>query len=313
MHKSEICTEYAVEVASLDLGETINVNHKNCPAGPDNKARLYITRPLAEPNAVLAYCHNCQEGSKFTDTRSRFRLHSNPLVGTSLQLKIEQLDKLGRHEAKTTYPTIRDISKWPDDAKAWQEMCGLTQELIDIYHIGYSATDNRINLPIWQTINLDKQSSQGIGQYLGTQKRRLTIDGPKYVTSKVSKDTELYTMIVRKEGPLDIVFIVEDLVSGIRIMEVLEPMDGNFGVLVNYGVAVQPTVLLKIPETRHIIVWLDNDNDHVKTQAENMKRTLQLLHPKATVSKSINTDPKKLLKTVADTQLFRTNVRALLE
>lgn len=47
------------------VGEQVNVNHENCTAGYDRKARLYIKRTEA---GVVAYCHNCGMGGYYIDS-----------------------------------------------------------------------------------------------------------------------------------------------------------------------------------------------------------------------------------------------------
>lgn len=42
----------------LTNGETIRINHSNCPAGTDRRQRLYITKTY-DGKRLLAYCHNC--------------------------------------------------------------------------------------------------------------------------------------------------------------------------------------------------------------------------------------------------------------
>lgn len=53
-----------VQIATDSLfpsrGNTVNINHEDCPAGNDTRRRLYVT--ITPEGTLLGYCHNC--GSK---------------------------------------------------------------------------------------------------------------------------------------------------------------------------------------------------------------------------------------------------------
>ncbi len=62
---------------------TERVNHDDCPAGTDNKRRLYVTRK--EDGHVVAYCYNCgysgatsgtSKPSLFVDQARSLKLHT---------------------------------------------------------------------------------------------------------------------------------------------------------------------------------------------------------------------------------------------
>ena len=84
--------------------------------------------------------------------------------------------------------------------------------------------------------------------------------------------------------------IVEDLVSGIHVMEA---MNGLARVYVNYGVDVDTdTLQAALSGNKPVVVWLDNDSDHVENQAKMMARTLSLIGTEPVQIVEVFSDPK---------------------
>ena len=85
--------------------------------------------------------------------------------------------------------------------------------------------------------------------------------------------------------------IVEDLVSGIHILEA-HPQEG-IKVVVNYGVKVNLEALHSLAHIPRVHIWLDNDGDHVLSQADTMTRTLAMMSQgKVTQVSPSMSDPK---------------------
>ena len=56
---------------TLYTGQTMRINHEECPAGKDTRRRFYITR---KPDVLLGYCHNCQNSvTKYVAPTDRYR------------------------------------------------------------------------------------------------------------------------------------------------------------------------------------------------------------------------------------------------
>lgn len=68
-HKRLHHTEY-VPYASDTVGFQVNINHEDCPAGIDTKARLYIKRT---DGGIVAHCHHCGKSGFFVNGSSRVR------------------------------------------------------------------------------------------------------------------------------------------------------------------------------------------------------------------------------------------------
>ncbi len=243
---------------------TERVNHDDCPAGTDNKRRLYVTRK--EDGHVVAYCHNCGNSGANSGT-SRFRLASVPKTSTTSEGHLEMSELF---EEKSC--------KWPKEMMVWLNKCGISLTIAEKYGIVYDSDDRRIIIP-----TLDKS-----GDLVMFQSRRLYEDGtPKYLTYK-EKGAYYHTALPGKGTILypNTCIIVEDMVSAIRCAEA-----GLTTVPLFTSTMTDSTLLTIKVEYDTIVVWLDNDNATVDQHAENLVRKARLIGLKA-VRVCEHTDPK---------------------
>jgi hypothetical protein len=278
-------SDYQGVIDNLQRGQTVGVNHIDCPAGEDTKHRLYITRPSSSAGAILGYCHNCDSAGALKDGGEEYRDFGQKL--TLVGNKATPFDKPDN--------LIACGDRWPDDAVVWRINKGLDVE--DCLHAGikYDQTSHRIFLPIYNQVNKLGQFHNTYSTLLGYQLRQIDGTGPKYYTAQRDVNKPLYTRLTsRRAGPAALCFLVEDFVSGLAVADTDRL---NYDVVVNYGVKVKIEVLSEVSGTKYNVVWLDNDNNHVRSQASTIARTWALISGVDTgVEKALDRDPKSYSK-----------------
>jgi len=179
-------------ISSLNEGEQIHINHRDCEAGTDTKRRLYIKE---ETNGYLFYCHHCgKSGSYYKDKfRSLAAIKKSGSVGESSS----------RHVSLPT-DFESDTKKWDSKARAWVYQYGITEEEIRKYGLGYSPKNGRVVLPSWED-----------GKLLGYQMRKIfpTDPLPKYVTYYNKKNYVWKDLISTNS----ILVLCEDVLSAIKL------------------------------------------------------------------------------------------------
>lgn len=271
---------YETEVQNLDRGETVRVNHENCPAGQDTKQRLYITRPPGSANVILAYCHNCQESGVRRTEIEKYRDF--------------------RSLTPTVQPTVFDIPKgmvdspalWPTIANVWRVEKGFNSDACLKLGIQYDPNSHRIYLPQFNNVALDGTTNGS--ELFGYQLRQLDGGGAKYLNASKNNEAPSTVFSVKCAGPakLDLAFVVEDLASGHALADTLGYLEIPSKVLVNYGTKVTPLVLQRVRNFRQGVVWLDNDGPIIRDQSEKINKVWAMLSGERVNSEMHLTDPK---------------------
>jgi len=275
---------YLSIIKAVEVGETQRVNHEECEAGEDTRRRLYITRPLADPTKVVAYCHNCQQGtswrdSKYASYRDNKHKGTVPLLSEVRELVVPK-------------NMVYELSQWPVYAQAWAMKNRLTQGMCNRAHISFDPSSDRVYLPRYK--HLDYYTGVR-GDLVGYQLRDTIGKGPKYLTVQ-RREEEPLSLLTQCASQLECAVIVEDLVSGIHIAEAAKKNNAPLDIHINYGVKINNHLLYKLKDTKHIMVWLDNDSAHVINQAKHILRTAGLFAPNASLHLVENySDPKHYL------------------
>ena len=271
-------------VDDLEVGGTVRVNHDDCPAGSDTRRRLYLTRTVANPEAIVAYCHNCQEVVYYNDGKHQ------PYRYAKHQTVPKNVLQVTRELIKPPHVDVR-IEDWPVEAQAWAYSNKLNAVLCEHYNIGYDPASDRVYLPrhTWVV-------NHTYGDLQGYQLRNVehTRNVPKYLTVQQA-DEKGYTEIAvsSRDYMFKVCVIVEDYVSGIHVAEAHANCDKQVTVLVNYGTKLSYAVMARAAEWDNIAVWLDNDSDHVKNHADRMVRTMRLMKGDGVIRAIMpETDPK---------------------
>lgn len=271
-------TQYQLD--TLEAGETRRVDHLDCSAGADTRARLYLTRPLSSPTHVIGYCHNCQESMALltSDTYEPYRdnLHGSTHCGNK---SVEDL----------VIPSglISDYAKWSTAGQSWwYANLSTARQAYSGSGIAEDPNTGRIFIPRYGDMAVSNTIT-------GYQLRNVGNDkGSKYYTVTGPEDLG-YTIIRGKQltttAPTHQV-IVEDYISALHITWAIPTSE----VIVNYGTRVNLEALDRMGEhTAKKVVWLDNDSRHVIDQAETMASTLKLLHGGECEVVKNHADPKR--------------------
>jgi hypothetical protein len=281
--------DFGTEVANLGRGETVRVNHTECPAGQDMRRRLYITRPAGSPEIVLGYCHNCQDkGVWRSDAPSAYRQFDDDAVSTI---------QLSGDDFAPPPNLVEDVEDWPVEATAWRIQKRVTPQDCESVCIAYDPATHRIYLPMWNRIPHGMSPDVGKPELIGYQLRRLTDRGAKYLTAIKDKTRQPSTVIDPKppdSTDVSMAILVEDLASGLALSNALELSGYNGPVLVNYGTKVTPEVLHRVTDFKLGIVWLDNDSVHVVNQAHKIAKVWRMLSGALINVEDGDRDPKAL-------------------
>lgn len=274
-----------IQIARLRRGETIRVNHHACDAGQDRRQRLYLTRSASTPNIILGYCHNCQDKGFLTLEGMSEHKDFDPMKGITLppQLSFAPPDNM-----------TKQVADWPTVAQQWRISMKLDVWDCESMGIAYDPATHRIYLPQWSSIHSGwPQSTATLDGY---QLRNLSDHGPKYLTAHRNRQITVSTVLTNdtpKHGDYTTVAVlVEDLASGCRVSKALNNTDINAKVVVNYGTKVSPEVLHKHNNYNVGLIWLDNDSEHVRIQADKMRNVWAMLSGKPTTIECKHKDPK---------------------
>lgn len=282
--------EYYDQMDEIEPGQTTRFNHTECTAGEDTRRRLYVTRTLADPTTCIAYCHNCQEGGRYDDNgyakyRTRKHFQGASLVKNAVEDNV------------TEPPGLIHVGvQWPIEAKSWA-YANKVGTIVAKYGVAYDPSSDRVYLPRYRYM----RGRERHGELVGYQLRNLHKNSqPKYVTVQ-KKDAVGYMRMYPNghsfgEADSGCAVIVEDFVSGIAIIEAtkLDACGIKPTVYVNYGTKVDATMMYKIAgDYDSVLVWLDNDSEHVIEQANTMVNTILLYSDSCEASRVItSSDPK---------------------
>ncbi len=280
---------YTIVTDDIVPGGTERVNHDGCSAGEDTRRRLYLTRPIANPTTIIAYCHNCQcNGFSGNATHEHFRDERHQ--GTPSDY-VKDWVMLNFEAPKGL---VTKLSDWPVHAQGWVYKNKMNAPLMEGYGLAYDPSSDRVYIPRY------KQTTKLLGHNLQAYQLRNTDSKkniPKYLTVCSEEDNGHTIMYgeTHSDMPSPIMVIVEDYVSGIAVSEAFVKHKATVHVLVNYGTKVSIEALHCVARYDNILVWLDNDSGHVREQAQHMARTVSMMNSKANVEVCMVTDDPKHL------------------
>ena len=265
--------------------EQVNINHVGCPAGTDNKRRLYVKRKIN--GEVVWYCHHCDgRGSWKPDgstRRSSVHLPAyNVAHGYAYQAAEQQSTKT---TAQFSRQTEVSPQKFSTKATAWLRRYGITDSEVIDYGIGYVPDYATISNSRRDRVVLPCYSSTGLA-VLQHRKLDTDYDSRKYVTNGNGVFDSKYRCrrIVETYDPWTVV-LVEDILSAIKVGRQFRSI-ALLTVHADYD-----KLLESIAHATKIVVWLDNDNIAVRKAARMLQRKLGLLGKQVSVVTS-NADPK---------------------
>ena len=223
-----------------DRPGTVNIDHEDCPAGTDTRARLYITRK--NNGDVLVYCHNCSGRGfrKVSTTRNIYDI----------------LDRSSGEDSghEDGYSLPKDVNPrpetWPNEARRWVSQYGITTKEMERHNLYYSPFLRRVVLPVY-----DKD-----WEIIGYQSRRIyeSDPGPKYLTQLPRKTSGVFSSIGNPRGSK--IVLVEDTLSAIKV-----GVSTDYDAVACLGGDVKPERLVELSDHYdNVVVFLDNDNAQIK-------------------------------------------------
>lgn len=271
-------------------GDTVRANHRDCPAGEDTRRRLYLTRTRSDPDALVAYCHNCQDGGYLRGI-IKFESYRKVKHMDGTAAKTVRMDEL-----KEPVNLEPNFNLWPTHAIGWAFKNKLNSVLVHQYGLQYDASSERVYIPRYSRVAKGVETPELTGYQLRNTDAHL--DVPKYLTV-VGENDKGYTMMYGSSkatsgSTMVFLVVVEDYVSGIAIIEAFKDDPTLVHCIVNYGTKVNLEACHHAARYDSIVVWLDNDSSHVKNQAHVMARTIGLMNTNIDVAvESMYHDPKQ--------------------
>jgi hypothetical protein len=249
--------DYLPYAENLDTGEWIRINHDTDDCSGDSQS-LKIERK--DNGNVTAKCFRCGKFGSY-----------NKDVIRSKKVKTELRSNTGSY----TLPNDSswDYGEWHPKVRLRLRGYGIKDEDCKRFKIGYSASLNRLILPVFD--------EDGLAFYQTKKCFEDDENSSKYTTYR-NRDKEL---IINPDSSETLV-IVEDLFSGIRCGKILPT-------LVLFGNSISDLQLNKIKEYKNFIIFLDDDNRLVKLKQIELKNQLEQFSNSKIITK-IGKDPKEL-------------------
>lgn len=244
--------------------EQVRTNHVNCPAGRDERRRLYIKRTHT---GVMAYCHNC--GGQAIRTMSGRR---SPHLIKQLLWEDEQRQKKG--EVLLPEDTTTILNEFHNQALAWLYKSGLRDEDIQNHSIGYSPSWHRVILPVYNS-----------GRLVFWQGRRLEGNDDKYV-SVSGAVKPLHWACSRAPLGVPTLVITEDMLSAIRV-GLTDLADG----VALLGTSAPDDLIHTTLGYQRVCVWLDND-EAGRSKATELFERIRCVHSGTVLNIAYLKEPK---------------------
>jgi len=183
----------------MEVGDEVHVYH--CTEGNQND-RLYIRRT---ERGYLYDCKHCgwaggigEDKPGYSRAKKEIRLHAR---GGSVN---SEYTKVNEREPRLPKDSVGRVRDWSSKARVWVYKAGLNDKELSTYGFVYSEWYDRVWYPVYN----DGDIKAVIG-------RRLKDDNtPKYLIYKAKGFNDLWYSNPVKS---DVVCIVEDVLSGIRV------------------------------------------------------------------------------------------------
>jgi hypothetical protein len=215
------------EYEGMSDNEQIKTNHEDCPAGTDNKQRLYIKNI---DGAYLMHCHHCGMNGYYRPRETLRRIMEKP---GSYVTKEDPTDWSFRY-----YESHDDYDSFDTRGQLWLSRYGFNEKMVDMF--GIRENDRGIVLPIFN----------GIGDLAGYQVRNYE-GHPKYLTFTSFG----YSMLYGFNEEVKPWVIVEDLLSSYKLNAAGYPTMCLLGT--KLGNVAKAKLVAEKPN--RVVVWLDDD------------------------------------------------------
>ena len=236
------------------VGEQTHINHDGCPAGQDNKRRLYIKR---EHDCILAYCHHCHGHLVYRDRDIR-------------SLENIEAALLNSYDNPTNTAVLLpddiegDVSQWPLAERAWlANYPALTQGVVDAEGMCYSPSLGRIIVPYF--------NEEGVLVFWQGRDCSIAPTLKWMMAKSATKPLGFYPNTIVPAAYSRFIIVVEDPISAITIANTTE-----YDALCLYGTVMsdaQVEFIVNRGKRQNHYLWLDPDTAG-RTGAADIKRKL---------------------------------------
>ena len=247
---------------NLEYGQKVRVNHINSDCDGSSKSMLIERKDNGD---ISAYCFRCG-GRGFYGSKTALK---SKILGEASTTESHDANR----SREIPSDAEADITAWPSAARVWLRRYGITDKEITDARITYSASLNRLILPVFD--------NDGLASYQ-TRKVHDRDTAPKYLSVRNRNSPNTFG-----GGNGSTIVLVEDTVSGIKVARF-------FPTLVLNGTSLQDHHLKYIISGNFscFYVWLDDDNPIVQKNALKIKKTLDKLGV-CTVVHTDGKDPKE--------------------
>lgn len=236
--------------APTQVGVQVHVNHDGCPAGTDNKRRLYIKNNGV---AILAYCHHCNEHRVLKNVGVRQTL------GDIKRRLVADTTRLSR-ELMLPPDCVDKSTPFPDAANAYLNRYAVLNTARGHFNVTYSPSLGRLIFPLYEGGKLVFVAQRAVeGECSGTQPKWLMVEGS---TKPLGLYKEPYGVTSSA------IVVVEDPISAIKLA-------GRNGVdaICLYGTSLNDRQFeWLVMEGRNIMVFLDGDEAGMRGSVDVVKR-----------------------------------------
>lgn len=215
--------EYINEIdGPVPPGAQLNVNHLDCDAGTDTKARLYIKRA---PDGWLFYCQHCNK-------KGYYRLKD--FLYRAMEVRPEpshdKNDKALLSALGERY--LLPFKHWPPEARLWWQSYELNEAEADALGVQWVPSYCRLFMPAGGT---------WVGRGFGTSRR--------YVSYKQSNTVPLFAGYPDAHQ----LVVVEDIVSAYKVAK------AGYNVLALLGTTASNFDIDAMLPYNRIVLWFDSD------------------------------------------------------
>ena len=246
------------EYEDMSDNEQVKANHKDCPAGTDNKQRLYIK---SIDGAYLMHCHHCSMNGYYRPRETLRRIMDMPGGYVTKEYPTDWSCRYDEAHA--------DYDSFDTRGQLWLSRYGFNESMVGTF--GIRENRQGIVLPIYNGI--DDLAGLQVRNYEGRQ---------KYLTFTSFG----YSMLYGFNEEVKPWVIVEDLLSSYKLNAAGYPTMCLLGT--KLGNFAKAKLIAEKPE--RVVVWLDDDMAG-HTAAVTLLRELGVL---THVTSIINKQPKDI-------------------
>jgi len=225
----EVLIDNCNDYENIVEGTQVKYNHSTCPAGEDNRNRLYVKNV---DGAYLWHCHNCGDSGYYRPKETTKRItDASAYVDVSSTRNFIPYSKL----KETTYK----INDMPIEAQLWLARYEIDDILTNEYGICYTTYPSRgVVLPIF---------GEDYSSVIGYQIRTFN-EGYKYISY-----TNYRHSYLKVDSYYNLLLVTEDLLSSYKLHK------AGFSTLCLLGTKMSFNALSICGKFAKVVLWLDDD------------------------------------------------------